>query len=412
MAVVPREEDVVIIGAGIAGLATSLALHRLGIKSLVLESATSLRVTGFALGTWTNAWRALDALGIGNHLRQQHRLLDGVVFASTITGGISVDMSLTGTGHELRRVHRKLLIGAMEKELPNGTIRYSSKVVSMEGSESDCYKLLHLGDGTIIKAKVLIGCDGVNSLVAKWIGLNEAVTSGRSGVRGSATFPEGHGFTSKLFMFVGKGFRAGCLPCDDNTIYWYFSWTPSIQEHDLLYNPSKLKEYVLSKLQNAPDLKKVVEKTELDSVMSSPLRYRNPWEFLWKKLTRGNVCVAGDALHPMTPDLSQGGCAALEDSVTLGRCLAEALKKNPGPGGEDTETCEQEYRRIELGLREYAKERRWRSFKLIATGCLAGRVQQSQGNITTFLRDRVLAKFLAGLLLQIAEFDCGTLTSR
>ncbi|CAN1815984.1 Monooxygenase 2 [Linum perenne] len=323
------QEDVVIVGAGIAGLATSLALHRLGIRTLVLESSSSLRITGFSLGVWTNAWKALDALGIGDSLRQQHQLLDG----------------------------------------------FSSKVVSME--ESGCLKLLHLVDGTVIKTKVLIGCDGVNSMVAKWIGMNELVVSERLAVRGSAIFPQGHGFASKLFMFAGKGFRAGCIPCNDKIMYWFFAWTPSIQERDLQDNPSKMKEFLLSKLQSAADMKKVVDNTELDGIMMAPLRYRHPLEFLSKNLTKDNVCVAGDALHPMTPDLGQGGCAALEDGVTLGRCLVEAL--NSVRKKDDT-------------------------------ACLVGIMQSSDGKITTFLRDHILANFLAGLALKIAGFDCGKLT--
>ncbi|GAB4838551.1 Monooxygenase 2, partial [Ancistrocladus abbreviatus] len=65
-------EEIVIVGAGIAGLATALALHRLGLRSLVLESSSYLRVTGAAFTTWTNAWKALDALGIGDSLRALH----------------------------------------------------------------------------------------------------------------------------------------------------------------------------------------------------------------------------------------------------------------------------------------------------------------------------------------------------
>lgn len=52
-------------------------LGRLGIRSLVLESSESLRATGFAFTTWTNAWKALDALGIGDSLRQQHEKICG-----------------------------------------------------------------------------------------------------------------------------------------------------------------------------------------------------------------------------------------------------------------------------------------------------------------------------------------------
>ena len=50
---------------------------RLGVKSIVLESWDSLRSTGFALTLWTNAWRALDAVGVGDSLRQQHFQIQG-----------------------------------------------------------------------------------------------------------------------------------------------------------------------------------------------------------------------------------------------------------------------------------------------------------------------------------------------
>ncbi|KAL5561226.1 hypothetical protein UlMin_030973 [Ulmus minor] len=71
------DENILIVGAGIAGRSTSLGLHRLGISSLVMEASDSLRITGFAFTTWTNAWKALHALGIGDSLRQQHQQLYG-----------------------------------------------------------------------------------------------------------------------------------------------------------------------------------------------------------------------------------------------------------------------------------------------------------------------------------------------
>lgn len=49
----------------------------MGLKSTVLETSECLRVTGFAFLTWENGWKALDALGIGDSLRQQHELLQG-----------------------------------------------------------------------------------------------------------------------------------------------------------------------------------------------------------------------------------------------------------------------------------------------------------------------------------------------
>ncbi|PKI52465.1 hypothetical protein CRG98_027157 [Punica granatum] len=77
-------DHIVIVGAGIAGLTTALGLHRLGIRSLVLESSDQLRTTGFALSIWPNAWKALDALSIGDSLRRDHRSLLGYLALPTL----------------------------------------------------------------------------------------------------------------------------------------------------------------------------------------------------------------------------------------------------------------------------------------------------------------------------------------
>ncbi|MFQ6622809.1 hypothetical protein Gotur_002292 [Gossypium turneri] len=400
-------EDIVIVGAGIAGLTTSLGLHRLGIRSLVLESSDRLRITGFALSTWNNAWKALDAIGIGESLRHQHHLTPRILFASTNLDQPVSEISYKG--HEVRCLQRRLLLETLANELPSDTIRFSSKVVSIE--ESGFLKRVHLSDGTILKTKVLIGCDGVNSVVAKWLGFKKPVFTGRLAIRGYTKFKDGHGLGPKFRQFVGKGLRFGFLPCNDEDFHWFLTWTPSTKDEELEDEPVKLKQFVMSKLEDIPnEMKSVVEKTQLDAILSSPLKYRRPWELLWGNISKGNVCVAGDALHPMTPELGQGGCAALEDGVVLARCIAEALLK---PGGEETNGKivdeEEEYRRIEIGLKIFAQKRRWRSIDLISTSYMVGYIQQNNGTIINFLRDNFLSRFLPGMLLRKGDFDCGKL---
>ncbi|KAL0348515.1 UNVERIFIED_CONTAM: Monooxygenase 2 [Sesamum angustifolium] len=377
-------EDVVIVGAGIAGLATALGLHRLGIRSLVLESGDSLRTSGFALGIWTNGWRALDALGVGDILRSKHKRITGIITTSVISGLTTSQLPFTAIHSccrsrgdlEFRFVNRKVLLETLETELPKGTIRFSSKVVRIETDHHHHFNSIHLADGTVLQSKVLIGCDGVNSVVARFLGFSKPSFAGRSTVRGLVYFENGHSFEPKLTQFVGKGMRYGVIPCDDRTMYWFFTFSPSPQEREVEEDPIKLKQFILSKLGKVSEnIRTVFEKTQVQNMVCSPLRFRLPWELLWGNISKDNVCVAG--------------------------VLAEALKEK---------ASENEHWRIQKGLEKFARERRWRSFDLISTSYMVGFMQQCDGVVMNFVRDKIVAKFMAGTLLKKAGFDCGKLT--
>ncbi|KAJ6820124.1 uncharacterized protein M6B38_299035 [Iris pallida] len=405
-------EDVVIVGAGLAGLGTALGLHRKGIKSLVLESADSLRATGFSLLVWTNGWRALDMLGIGDSIRPHQVRLQKGVAVSAASGEITSQTTYTSPSkfgeHEARCVTRNLLVKTLEEELPQGTIRYSSKLVSIE--EEGDLKILLLADGSILKTKVLVGCDGVNSVIARWLGFKKPSFSGRSACRGLTTFPNGHGFKPEFLQYFGCGLRCGFLPCNEKSIYWFFTWTPAAEDEDMGENASKMKQFAVTKLRMAKipeDVIEVVENTEMGTIVSSPLRFRSPADLLWGNISKGNVCVAGDALHTMTPDLGQGGCLALEDSVVLARCLGDAILGARGKGGGEYAAAAAAS--VEDGLEEYAKGRRWRSFGVIATAYVMGTIQQSDGAVMNYLRDNLLSAAMGNMYLKKADFDCGEL---
>ncbi|RLN43075.1 FAD-dependent urate hydroxylase-like isoform X1 [Panicum miliaceum] len=402
-------EDIVIAGAGLAGLAAALGLHRKGVRSLVLESSPSLRASGFAFTTWENAFRALDALGVGDKIRKQHLRAKALRVVASATGEIVREADFTQQGKrgplEIRCVRRDLLLQALEEELPKGTIRYSSKIVSIE--EDGNIKILQLADGSVLRAKVLIGCDGINSVVARWLGLAKPSYSGRSAARGLAHYPDGHGFDPKFLQFVGHGFRSGMLPCNETDIYWFFTWTPSEHDKGVDESAAKMKQFVLDKLRGSKvpeEALAVIDKSEMSDVLAAPLRFRPPLSLVTATISKGNACVAGDALHPMTPDLGQGGCSALEDGVVLARCLGEALVGKDAMGSPESD-------RVEAGLREYARIRRWRSVELIATAYTVGFIQQSNNAIVSFLRDKFLSGVLAGRLLKMADYDCGTLSN-
>ncbi|XP_076886234.1 monooxygenase 2-like [Bidens hawaiensis] len=397
--------DIVIVGAGLAGLTTALSLHRLGLRSLVLELSESLRITGFALLLWTNAWRALDVVGVGNILRQKSTQIKGFKIASLDTGLFTseqaLDKDVKFEGYESRCVIRKDLLETIVNELPPDTIRYSSKVAAID--ELGHFKLVHLANGSILKTKVLIGCDGVNSVVAKWLDLGTPISVGRSAIRGLVELPDGSDFGPMFHVHFGGGVRFGIIPIDHKTFHWFCTFIPSqvpSYEEDWKVNPIKMKQFVSSRINKLPqEAQDVVEKTTLSNIIYSPLKFRQPWNVLFGNIVKDNVCVAGDVLHPMTPDISQGGCAAIEDSVVLGRCRGEAFLKKPG---EDDD----EYERIKKGLEKYGKERRWRSFSLISVSYCVGFMQQSKGSL---VRKVWFSRYTPSAFLKMTNFDCGNL---
>jgi 2-polyprenyl-6-methoxyphenol hydroxylase-like FAD-dependent oxidoreductase len=303
-------------------------------------------------------------------------------------------------------VKRDFLLQTLANELPEGTIRYSSKVAAME--EDGSVKTLHLADGSIIKAKVVIGCDGVNSVVAKWLGLPKPVLSGRWATRGLAEYPAGHGFGPEILQFIGHGFRSGVLPCSGTSVYWSYTWCPSPADGDAEESVAKMRSHVVAKLRGPKipaEALEVMERSEMNDVASSPLRFRSPLALVRGSISRGGVCVAGDALHPMTPELGQGGCAALEDGVVLARCLGDAFAVARF-GSHDQD---QEGRVVKAALEKYAEARRWRSIQLITAAYVVGFIQQSNNAVVRFVRDRFLAGLLAKTLVAMADYDCGTL---
>lgn len=95
--------------------------------------------------------------------------------------------------------------------------------------------------------KVLIGCDGVNSVVAKWLGFKAPAFTGRSAVRGCLELKSNHSFEPKMSQFAGEGVRAGIIPCDDKTLYWFFTWTPSAEGKSIMVKSHRSKSYHMSK---------------------------------------------------------------------------------------------------------------------------------------------------------------------
>jgi 2-polyprenyl-6-methoxyphenol hydroxylase-like FAD-dependent oxidoreductase len=175
-----------------------------------------------------------------------------------------------------------------------------------------------------------------------------------------------------------------------------------IAEKEAGADPAKILREVTDNLgRNMPaEYLDVARHSDLGNLSWAPLLYRHPWAILTGPAARGAVTVAGDAFHPMTPDMAQGGCSAPEDAVVLARALSRAA--TPA-----------------AGVAAYVSERRWRAAWMVAGAYLSGWVQQGgtnvqgvRGYMVRLFRDCIFYRFLFPRLADTMWFNCGELVER
>ncbi|GMN66389.1 hypothetical protein TIFTF001_035455 [Ficus carica] len=344
-----EELDIVIVGAGICGLATALALRTKGIKSVILERSDTLRASGAAIAILTNGWRALDQLGIGPQLRR-------------------TALPLQGRG-EARWVKRSDLIEMLAEDLPHGTIRLGCQLLSVELDPFTNFPTLQLRDGRILKAKILIGCDGASSKVAEFLGIKSNKLFPACAMRGLTYYPSPHGFAPEFVRTHGNNVVCGRSTMTENLVFW-FLLLPGYHDRDsdIFNDPEQIKQMALEKTNCFPkETKEMIKGCDMTTISLTYLWYRPAWDILLGTLRKGTVTVAGDSMHVMGPFIGQGGLAAMEDSIALARCLAHKIHGETGLEGNYGLRKE-----VEEAIDMYVKERRMRLVRLSARTYVTG----------------------------------------
>ncbi|KAJ1391722.1 hypothetical protein SESBI_36382 [Sesbania bispinosa] len=392
-----RKEHVVIVGAGIAGLATALSLHRLGVRSLVLEQAESLRTGGTSLTLFKNGWRVLDAIGVANDLRPQFLEIQGMVVKSEDGRELrAFNFKQEDQSQEVRAVERRVLLETLAGQLPHDTIQYSSRLARIEATPNGD-TLLELMDGSKLLAKIVIGCDGIRSPIAKWMGFNEPKYVGHCAFRGLASYSDGQPYAPRVNYIYGRGLRAGYVPVSPTKVYWFICFN-SPSPGPKITDSSVLKKQAKELVRNWPsELLNIVDATPDDTVIRTPLVDRWLWPAISPAASAGRVVLVGDAWHPMTPNLGQGACCALEDAVVLAKKLAGAIKS------EDPS--------VEGAFSSYGTERWPRVFPLTIRANLVGSILQWENSLVCSVRNNIVIPKLVrlGPLLEHTNFSCESL---
>lgn len=396
-----EEMAIIIVGGGICGLATALALHRKGIKSVVLERSESLRATGAGITIRTNGWRALDQLGVASKLRQTALHLHGAREV-WLSNDKYQEMPL-GRGAETRCLRRSDLLTSLAEKLPLGTVRLGCQILSVTEDPLTSSLIMELQNGSTINAKVLIGCDGANSVVANFLGLNPPKALSLWEIRGFTKYGSGHSFGNEFVQVWGENSIVGRLPIENKLVYWFV--TLKMNPKVSVKEPELIQQLALESVRGFPaELVDMVRNSDRESLYVSRLRHRAPWDILLGSFWKGPVTVAGDAMHVMTPFLGQGGSAGIEDAVVLARCLARKIH------GIDIKTSGRQLMVHKVGeaFEEYVKERRMRLVWLSTQNYLVSLQVKPPSLLVGFVCNILMAVLFRDFAAH-TEYDCGHL---
>lgn len=314
---------IAIVGGGIGGLTAACALQRAGLLAVVYEQADAFIEVGAGLALGPNADRLLRRLGLEGALDEISFQPLGYEMRSWKDGHIIVD---THRSHQLtnmrsRTVHRGHLLQALLNALDPASLRLGKRCVHVAQKRDEV--LLAFNDGTSVVADVVVGADGIHSVVRSKFHCDQPIFSGQIAYRGLIpierlsflgserenitfwlgprrhflTYPVARGRLMNLVAFVPYEGR-----------WAEESWTA----------PGEVAQLADQFRGWHPSVVCIVE--ALDATSRWALYDRESLS-TW---TSGRVTLLGDAAHAMLPHQGQGAGQSIEDAVVLARCLASA----------------------------------------------------------------------------------------
>lgn len=308
-------KKIIIVGGGIGGAATALALHRARFEPVVYERTLELREVGAGIALWANATHILKNLGLlSDAIRVGYRTTN-YQFNSQ-SGKELVNIPLDGFDLPVVGIHRAELHQLLWRNVPNEKIFLGQ---TFERFEIEGEKVLaHFKDGLTDEGDALVGADGLRSRVRAalkgdqppiyrnfktWRGLTDYVPCG---------YRPGY-----IQEFLGRGKSFGFMMLGKGRMYWYAAATaPEAQADASIGRKKELETMFQDWLALVPEL---ITATDEANILTTDLYDRTPTQ-PWSKQ---NITLLGDAAHPMLPTMGQGACTALEDAFVVAKCLKE-----------------------------------------------------------------------------------------
>jgi 2-polyprenyl-6-methoxyphenol hydroxylase-like FAD-dependent oxidoreductase len=354
---------VLIAGAGIGGLTLACALRHAGLTATVFERADALKWVGAGIIVQMNAAVALRRIGLSDAVAAAGASpTDSAILqpsGAAITR-LPVQKLQQELGLPMTCLHRARLQAVLLEHAGAEHVQLGRAVTGFKDDGQGV--TVTLSDGSTVKGDVLVGADGLRSAVRSGL-LGDAPLrySGYTSWRGvSPEVPSAQpGHVSETW---GRGARFGVVPIGFGKVYWFATLNAPAGGHDAP-GTTRARLQSLFGHWHAP-IGELLAATPEDAVVRTDIHDRPPVA----RWSRGRVTLLGDAAHPMTPNLGQGGCQAIEDAVVLAECLARGSA-------------------VDAALAEYESRRRERANQIVDRSWRMGQLAQLESPTGRFLRD-------------------------
>ena len=311
--------EITIIGAGMAGLTTGIALKKFGHQVTIYEQAEQILPVGAAISLWSNGVKCLNYLGLTEQVEKLGGKMDNLAYIDGLTGDVMTQFSLYPLIEEVGQrpypVSRAELQNMLMDEFGREDIHLAKKMISFV-EEGERVKI-QFADGSEIESDLLVGADGTHSITRAYV-LGEQVERRYAGYvnwNGLVDVSDDYAAADQWTTFVGEGKRVSLMPVANNRFYFFFDVPLAVGlENDRSQYKALFKQYFkgwcepVQKLIDAVDVQKT-NRVEIHDI--------EPFANFYK----GRVVIVGDAAHSTTPDIGQGGCQAMEDAIYLARSL-------------------------------------------------------------------------------------------
>ena len=311
--------EIAIIGAGMGGLTTGIALKKFGHRVTIYEQTEHILPVGAAISLWSNGVKCLNYLGLTHQVVRLGGQMDHLAYVDGLTGDVMTQFSLYPLIEEVGQrpypVSRAELQNMLMDEFGRQDIKLGKKMLSL--AEHNDMVTVRFADGTEIQTELLVGADGTHSLTRAYV-LGDQVERRYAGYvnwNGLVEISSDLAPADQWTTFVGEGKRASLMPVSDNRFYFFFDVPlPVGLENDRNQYKKKLKEYFQNWCAPVQSLIDAMNEQQTNRVEIHDIE---PFIDFYK----GRVVIVGDAAHSTTPDIGQGGCQAMEDAIYLARAL-------------------------------------------------------------------------------------------